>query len=88
MPKKMDDKAALMIRNKMQNQVAKMMGVNNAYAGQQRQQAIKAIQGMGFDPIQAQNWIDNVGMAEENINWVLNYINDPNYRNILRDVDA
>jgi hypothetical protein len=41
---------------------------------------------MGFDPAQAQNFIDNVGMAEENINWVLSYINDPNYRNVLRDV--
>jgi hypothetical protein len=40
MPKRFDDRAALVIRNKMQNQVAKMMGVNNAYAGQQRQMAI------------------------------------------------
>jgi hypothetical protein len=29
MPKKFDDRAALIIRNKMQNKVASMMGVNN-----------------------------------------------------------
>ena len=86
MPKKMDDKAALVIRNKMRNQVAQMMGVNNSFAGSQRHLAIEACKNMGFDPYAVTNFVDNVGMAEENINWVLNYMNDPNYRNVLRDV--
>ena len=60
------------------------MGVNNTYAGNQRQHAILACQQMGFDIQQTAQFINNVCIAEENINWILTYMNDPNYRNVLK----
>ena len=40
LPKKMGDRAALVIRNQMKHKMASMMGVSNTYAGVQRQNAI------------------------------------------------
>ena len=84
LPKKMGDRAALVIRNQMKHKMAQMMGVNNTFAGNQRQHAILACQQMGFDLQQTAHFINNVCIAEENINWILTYMNDPNYRNVLK----
>jgi hypothetical protein len=39
---------------------------------------------MGYNADQVRAWLDHIGMAEENLNWVVAYMQDANYRNIMK----
>ena len=73
-----------MIRNQMKNQMAQMMKVANSYAGLRKEMAINKLTQMGFDAMQARAFLDHIGIAEENINWVISYMQNPNYRNMMK----
>ena len=78
-PKKIQDRQGIMIRNQMRNQMANMMKVSNNYAGLRKEQCINKLVQMGYTADQVRAWIDNIGLAEENLNWVVQYLVDPNY---------
>lgn len=40
---------------------------------------------MGFNAEQVTAFLDHIGIAEENPNWILTYLNNPQYRNIMKD---
>jgi len=39
---------------------------------------------MGYVADQVRAWIDHIGLAEENLNWVVQYLVDPNYKNLMK----
>ena len=38
----------------------------------------------GMDPTAIKNFLEKHGIAEENVTWILNYINDENYANEMK----
>ena len=83
-PKKMQDRQGIMIRNQMRNQMATMMKVANNYAGLRKEQCINKLVSMGYVPDQVRAFLDHIGIAEENFNWVIQYLQDPNYKNVMK----
>ena len=80
----MDDRQAIMIRNQMKNQMANMMKVANSYAGLRKEMAINKLTQMGYNADQTRAWLDHIGIAEENINWVVSYLQNPDYKNMMK----
>jgi hypothetical protein len=39
---------------------------------------------MGCDGVQVKAFVDAIGIPEENVNWILNYKDNMNYRNSLK----
>jgi len=83
-PRKMEDRQGIMIRNQMKNQMANMMKVANSYAGLRKEMAINKLTQMGYAAEQTRAFLDHIGIAEENINWVISYLQDTNYRNGMK----
>ena len=64
--------------------MANMMKVANSYAGLRKEMAINKLTQMGYNPDQVRAFLDHIGIAEENINWVVSYLQDTNYKNIMK----
>lgn len=39
---------------------------------------------MGYNGDQVRAWFDYIGMAEEEINWVITYLEDKKYKNEMK----
>jgi hypothetical protein len=77
-PKRVGDKADLIIQAKMKNQMANMMKVPDNYFMARKIQMYNLLCSQGYDPTSIQAWLENVGMAEENSVWA-RYVNTPGY---------
>jgi Holliday junction resolvasome RuvABC DNA-binding subunit len=64
--------------------MANMMKVNNTYAGMRKEQCIATLVQMGYNADQVRAFLDHVGIAEESFHWVIDYLNNPQYKNVLK----
>lgn len=84
-PKLLQDRAAVAIRNKMKNQMANMMKVSSDFFSMRKNEIVqKCQQQMGFDPNQLNAFIDQIGIPEENLNWIVNYKDNQGYFNAMK----
>ena len=90
-PPKMVDRQGLLIRNKMNNQIAALMGGQNkantdSFFSQRRQMMIQNCVNMGMPADQVLAFLQNIGIPEENPHWIGTYKDVPGYRNVLKPV--
>lgn len=58
-----------------------MMRRPDSYFALHRHNMIKQCESMGMDPKQIDSFLTMKGISEENISWILQYVNNPNYVN-------
>lgn len=83
-PKKVHDKQQLIIQSQMKNKMVEMMGVAENYFMMRKIMLFNHLVQQGLDPNAVKSFIDMHGVPEEDPYWVMNFINDPNYVNVLR----
>ena len=72
-PRAYEDRGAIQIRNKMRNEMATMMKKADGFYDFRKQQMAQSCVGMDYQQVIA--FLDQVGIPEENKNWITMYLN-------------
>lgn len=68
----------------MRNKMAMMMKAPDNFFASRKNMMINQCASMGCDAVQVKAFVDAIGIPEENVNWILNYKDNMNYRNSLK----
>ena len=75
-PSKVIDRQDQIIKTQMRNKIAQMMGKNDLFSSTLKEKMITDCQARGLDPNQVRAFIDNIGIPENKIDWIQQYIHD------------